>query len=137
VSAAFIQIFMGAVFASGLVFAIKRFSHEARWLITVLMLALAVLTYVGLALMSRNILFVAIELIGLVFFIFIIGLGYFYSSWFIAMGWLLHVLWGIGLQPDQPAPYVPQWYMWCCAGFDVVMAIYAGFLIVSLHRKSV
>lgn len=137
VTTEFIQISVGTVFAAGLVVATKRFNLKARLSMTVLVFLLAVLTYVSLALVSGNILFVAVELVGLVLFIFIIGLGYIYSFWFIALGWLLHVLWDIGLRPDETAPYIPQWYMWGCAGFDIVMALYTGFLIVGMQRKSV
>ncbi len=101
-----------------------------------LALLVAALIYVGLALLSHNILFVTIEIIGLVLFLFMIGLGYFYSFWFIVMGWLMHVLWDIGLHPDQTAPYVPQWYPWLCVGFDIVMALYMGITIIRVQRKS-
>ncbi|WP_455221390.1 hypothetical protein [Kaarinaea lacus] len=129
-------IVSGALLATGLLYLLKRFNHKSRLSISMLALLVAALIYVGLALLSHNILFVTIEIIGLVLFLFMIGLGYFYSFWFIVMGWLMHVLWDIGLHPDQTAPYVPQWYPWLCVGFDIVMALYMGITIIRVQRKS-
>lgn len=131
-----LQILAGVLLATGLLYLLKRFNHKTRLSITVAALLITALVYVVMALLSHNILFVSIEILGLVLFLFMIGLGYFYSFWFIAMGWLLHVLWDIGLHPDQTAPYVPQWYTWLCVGFDSAMAVYVGVVIISLQRKS-
>lgn len=124
-------IVAGVLCAAGLLYAIKNCNHKTRLVISALALLIAVLVYVLLALRTANPLFIGIELVGLVLFLFLIWLGYRYSFWFIPLGWLLHVLWDIGLYPAQTAPYVPHWYAWLCVGFDVVMALY---LIVILAR---
>ncbi len=130
-----LQILAGALLAAGVLYVIKGYSHKIQLAITAAVLLVAVLIYVLLALFSGNPVFVAIEIIGLLLFLLLIGLGYRYTLWFVVMGWILHVLWDVGLHPAQTAPYVPQWYAWLCVGFDVVMAFYMGGLLVRYQYK--
>ena len=130
-----LQILAGVLLAAGVLYAIKGFSQKIRITLTTVALLAAVLVYVLLALFSSNPVFIAVEIIGLLLFLFLIGLGYRYTLWFVAMGWILHVLWDVGLYPAQTAPYVPQWYAWLCVGFDVAMAFYMGTLLVRYQHK--
>jgi len=130
-----LQILAGVLLAAGVLYAIKGYSQKIRITLTTAALLVAVLVYVLLALFSGNPVFVAVEIIGLLLFLFLIGLGYRYTLWFVAMGWILHVLWDVGLYPAQTAPYVPQWYAWLCVGFDVAMAFYMGTLLVRYQHK--
>lgn len=130
-----LQILAGVLLAAGVLYAIKGYSQKIQLAVTTSVLLVAVLIYVLLALFSGNPVFVAIEIIGLLLFLLLIGLGYRYTLWFIVMGWIMHVLWDVGLHPAQTAPYVPQWYAWLCVGFDVVMAFYMGALLVRYQHK--
>ncbi|WP_455365776.1 hypothetical protein [Kaarinaea lacus] len=130
-----LQIFAGVLLAAVVLYSIKGYEQKIRLVITAVALVVAVLVYVLVAAWSGNPLFVAIEIVGLLLFLLLIGLGFRYSFWFIVMGWLLHVLWDLGWQPAQTAPYVPHWYAWMCVGFDVVMAVYMSVLLVRHQQE--
>ncbi|WP_455206394.1 hypothetical protein [Kaarinaea lacus] len=131
-----LQVLIGVVLAVSLLYAIKQLNQNYKLAISVLGLLIAVALYVLLAVLTGNPVFIAIEVVGLMLFLFLIWLGYYYSLWFIAVGWLLHVLWDVGLQPAQTAPYIPQWYTWLCVGFDIVMAIYVGTIVFKVQQNS-
>jgi len=128
-------IFGGALLAAGLLYFVKRFNERTKLSIASLALFIAALIYVLFALVTRNELYIAIEIVGLMLFLFLIWLGYQYSFWFVVLGWLLHVMWDVGLHPAQALPYVPQWYAWLCMGFDVVLALYLGAMLVKGTEK--
>jgi hypothetical protein len=48
------------------------------------------------------------------------------SSWWLALGWLGHVAWDVGLHLDRPQAVAPEWYLLLCVGLDLIVA---GFLI--------
>lgn len=130
-----LQMVSGIFLAAGLLFYLKRFSERTRLTIGAFALLLATLVYVLFALLSQNQLYITIEIVGLLLFLLLIWLGYQYSFWFIVLGWLLHVLWDMGLYPAETVPYVPQWYAWFCVGFDIVMALYLGAILVRRTEK--
>ena len=101
-----------------------------------LALLIAAFIYVLFALVTFNKLFIIIEVVGLLFFLMFIWMAYHYSYWFIALGWLLHIVWDIGVHPDETAPYVPQWYAWTCVGFDAIVAIYLMVLLAHHSENS-
>lgn len=125
-----LQVIAGIFLAAGLLFYIKRFDEKTRLTFSALALFIAAVIYVLFALVSNNPLFIALEIVGLAFFMLMIWLGYKYSFWFVVLGWLLHVLWDLGLQPGETVPYVPQWYTWLCLGFDLVIALYLAVVLV-------
>lgn len=130
-----LQIVAGGMLATGLLFCIKRFNTRIKLRIAILALVIAAVVYVLFALLTRNQLFITIELVGLMFFLLLVWMGYQYSFWFIAMGWLLHVFWDLGLHPAQTAPYIPQWYTWLCVGFDIIIALYLVTILVRDTEK--
>ena len=65
-----LQILAGVVLAAGALYAIKGYSQKIRLVLTSAALLVAVLVYVLLALFSGNPVFVAIEIIGLMLFLF-------------------------------------------------------------------
>lgn len=130
-----LQVLAGILLATGLSIYIKRFKEKTRLTIAALALLIAALIYVLFALVSRNQLFITIEIVGLMLFLLLIWLAYQYSFWFIVLGWLLHVLWDMGLYPAETVPYVPQWYAWFCVGFDIVMALYVGVMLGKRMEK--
>lgn len=48
---------------------------------------------------------------------------YFQSDRWLALGWILHPLWDLLLHwGDAPAAHIaPEWYVWMCVSFDVVV----------------
>ncbi|HEX6434045.1 MAG TPA: DUF6010 family protein [Gemmatimonadales bacterium] len=112
---------LGAVFA---IFARARKGAELRLL--AIGLVVAALIYVGLALAGRGRDWLAIEMVGLVLFSCLAWLGLRSSRWWLAVGWLAHVGWDVGLHLDRAQAVVAAWYPLLCVGFDLVVA---GFLL--------
>lgn len=66
----------------------------------------------------------SIEVAGVAGFGLLAWLGVRRSGYFLAAGWLLHVLWDLLLHGPE-SYFVPAWYPAACLGFDVIVAIYA------------
>jgi hypothetical protein len=88
-------------------------------------LTVAALIYVGFALASAG-RWLAIETAGVAIFGALAWLGVRVSSWWLALGWLGHVAWDVGLHLDRPQAVAPEWYPLLCVGFDLIVA---GFLV--------
>lgn len=113
---------LGGLFA---LFAHSRTSPgEARLL--ALGLVAAALIYVGFALRAADGRWLAREAIGVALFTGLAWLGLRVSLWWLALGWMAHVGWDIGLHLDRTQPLVGAWYPLSCLGFDLVVA---GFLL--------
>jgi len=124
---------LGVILAGSLLTYFSRFAVVARYRLLAVALTIASLLYVFFAGLTLDPGWVTVEVVGLLLFLFFIWLGFQYSFWFVVLGWLLHIVWDIGVHPQETAPYVPQWYAWICVGFDAVVAMY---MIVLLARHS-
>ena len=112
---------LGALFA---IFARMRKRAEPR--VLALGLLVAALIYVGLALAHPERRWLLIELAGVVLYGGLAWLGLRFSPWWLALGWLGHVGWDVGLHLDRPQSLVGAWYPLLCVGFDLVVA---GFVV--------
>lgn len=112
---------LGALFA---IFARMRRGAESR--VLALGLVVAALIYVGLALAAPERRWLLIELAGVVLYAAIAWLGLRFSPWWLALGWVGHVGWDVGLHLDRPQSLVGDWYPLLCVGFDLVVA---GFVV--------
>jgi hypothetical protein len=112
---------LGALFA---IFARARKAAEVR--VLALGLVVAALIYVGLALADRGREWLVIEVAGAVLFGCLAWLGLRASRWWLAMGWVAHVGWDVGLHLDRAQAVVGAWYPLLCVGFDLVVA---GFVL--------
>lgn len=126
---------LGAVLASGWVWKLRGWQEikQLRWISIGLIIAAFI--YVIFSLFSLNIIWIAVEVLGLILFSMFVWMGFHYSPWFVAMGWLLHVIWDYGLHPNQSLPYVPGWYPALCIGFDTVIALYLAYWLIA-HGKA-
>ena len=70
------------------------------------------------------------ELMGVAGYGLLAILGYRYSPIFLAIGWALHVFWDIILH-SPTSIIAPQWYPGLCLGFDIAIAGYLIYLIVT------
>jgi hypothetical protein len=102
----------------------QRGSGEARLL--AIGLVVAALIYVGLALAPADGQWLAIEAGGLALFVGLAWLGLRHSTWWLALGWVAHAGWDVGLHLDRAQPVVGAWYPLLCIGFDLVVA---GFVL--------
>ena len=120
-----LPIFVGGVLGAGFaVFARLRKGAEAR--VLALGLLVAALIYVGLALAGDERGWIITEMAGVALFGGLAWLGLRLSPWWLALGWLGHVGWDVGLHLDRGQALVGAWYPLLCVGFDLVVA---GFLV--------
>jgi uncharacterized membrane protein AbrB (regulator of aidB expression) len=112
----------------GGLFALVAHNHRSPGEVHLLALGLVVaaLSYVALALAGADGRWLALEVIGLALFAGLAWLGVRVSLWWLALGWVAHVGWDIGLHLDRTQPVVGGWYPLACVGFDLVVA---GFLL--------
>lgn len=110
------------------VFIWQQYSRQQaeRWYAAALIIA--ALIYVGFALAWEPTA-IWLELGGVFLYTAFALLGLRYSPWFLALGWLAHVGWDIGVHGDHTA-YVPSWYPLLCLVYDLVIAAY----IIYRHR---
>ena len=95
---------LGALFA---IFARMRKRAEPR--VLALGLLVAALIYVGLALAHPERRWLLIELAGVVLYGGLAWLGLRFSPWWLALGWLGHVGWDVGLHLDRPQSLEGAW----------------------------
>jgi hypothetical protein len=120
-----LPIVLGAVLGGLFVLGARTGSRGGERRALALGLALAAVIYVGFALAAggdRGDLI--LETIGVAIFGVLAWLGFRYSLWWLAAGWLAHVAWDVGLHLDQNHGLVPAWYPLLCVGFDLVVVGY-------------
>lgn len=89
-------------------------------------LAVAALVYVVLAAVAGDAAAARLEGGGVLLFAAVGALGMRGSAWWLALGWLGHVVWDLALHPVEHASYAPWWYPVACVGFDLLVV---GYLV--------
>ena len=91
----------------------------------ILGLIVATLIYVVLAVVNgESTEAVLIESVGVLVFGAFILLSVVHHSWWLALGWLLHPVWDIALHhPMGDFTHAPEWYVWACLAFDLVVGV--------------
>jgi hypothetical protein len=97
-------------------------------------LLVAAVIYVGLALAAGNPRWLMVELVGVAVFGTVAWFGLHSAAW-LAVGWLAHVGWDVGLHLDRPQPVVRHWYPLLCVGFDLLVAGVLVSAALSLRRS--
>ncbi len=122
-----LPIVLGAVLGALFVLLARQRKRRGELHLLALGLVVAALIYVALALAGgADSRWLALEAAGLALFAVLAWLGLRASLWWLAVGWLGHVAWDVGLHLDQYQVFVPPWYPLLCVGFDLVVA---GFLL--------
>lgn len=124
-----IFLLLGIAAACGLLFYIRRLSVTKKYKLLALGLFIVSAVYVVFSLTTLNEIWITVEVVGLLLFLLFIWMAFHYSMWFVVMGWIAHIVWDVGVHPEEIAPYVPYWYAWICVGFDAVIAIYMAFML--------
>ena len=70
-----------------------------------------------------------IELLGVVVYGGLVLLAWKHHPAWLALGWLLHIFWDMGIHPLEGVNYVPGWYPAACLGFDLLVGVYLLWLI--------
>jgi hypothetical protein len=116
-----LPILAGAVLGALLVLYARTRSDVTERRILAFGLLVAAAIYVGLALANAGWRWLLIEGTGVAAFGTVAWLGLRSAAW-LAVGWLAHVGWDVGLHLDRAQPVVGRWYPLVCVGFDLVVA---------------
>jgi hypothetical protein len=98
-------------------------------------LVVAALIYVGFAVFGgAGVRWLALETLGVGLYSALAALGLYRTSWWLAVGWLVHPAWDAGLHLlGGGSEFAPQWYAVACISFDVLVA---GYIAVRAWRRS-
>jgi hypothetical protein len=98
-------------------------------------LVFAALVYVGFAIFGRaTLLWLAVEIVGVLLFALVAVFGLKLSLWFLSIGWAAHVGWDVLLHTITKVDFVPEWYPGFCIGFDLLLALYIGMNVKRLSN---
>lgn len=127
---------LGFAAATALMYLLRNYKVQKKNKILAAGLFIASVIYVLFSITTFNEVWITVEVVGLVLFLLFVWMGFHYSMWFVVLGWALHIVWDVGVHPQETAPYVPFWYAWICVGFDAVVAVYLAMVIIRQERIS-
>ena len=131
-----VYILLGIIAAIVLLFYLRNYKVQKKHKILAAGLFIASAIYVLFAITTLNEIWITVETVGLLLFLLFIWMGFHYSMWFVVLGWALHIVWDVGVHPQETAPYVPLWYAWLCVGFDAVVAFYLAVMIARQEQAT-
>ncbi len=104
----------------------KRGDPARRRYVFAVGLVVAAAIYVPFALLAFDLAWLGIELVGVLLFGALAIAGYRRWPVVLALGWLLHVGWDVGLHLTVVESVAPRWYPLLCVGFDLPVALVAA-----------
>ncbi|MCB0128820.1 MAG: hypothetical protein KDE58_41425 [Caldilineaceae bacterium] len=120
-----IWLLLGILLAVLFVWVARRRGPQREPTFLALGLIVAAIIYVGFALIWGNTQWVATEVGGLLLYTLFVWLAQRHSLIWLAVGWAVHPLWDFGLHwLGQGHTVAPEWYVFACLSFDVVVAGY-------------
>ncbi len=125
-----IEIIVGGLLAAAVIYAFgKAKSEERTKKFFAGSLIIAALIYVGFAVFGLSFEtatsdWLLIEIVGVFIYTFFAYSGVKISAWFLAVGWVAHVLWDVVLHFGEATAFVPQFYPGVCIGFDIAFGFY-------------
>lgn len=131
-----VYMLLGFAAATALMYLLRNYKVQKKNKILAAGLFIASVIYVLFSITTFNEVWITVEVVGLVLFLLFVWMGFHYSMWFVVLGWALHIVWDVGVHPQETAPYVPFWYAWICVGFDAVVAVYLAMVIIRQERIS-
>ena len=132
-----VAILLGAVFATLLILFARWRGPRRQNVVLAIGLVVTALLYVGFAVVgAASAKWLAIEVAGVFPFTLLAWLGIRGSSAWIALGWLLHVVWDTALHLGAQAPsFVSPFFPTFCIGFDLVVAGYIAGQLYALRAS--
>lgn len=131
-----VYIVLGVAAACVLLYYLRAQKSEKKHKLLALGLFIASAIYVVFAIITFNEIWITVEIVGLLLFVLFVWMAFHYSMWFVVLGWALHIVWDVGVHPQETAPYVPFWYAWLCVGFDAVIALYLAVSLIRHEQKT-
>lgn len=122
-----VELAIGIILAELTILIIQALSPAIHQKFYAIALITAALIYVGFSSLSKNTAWIFTELLGVIIFSIIAFAGIKFSSWFLAMGWLIHPAWDLLIDNHNLTKFVPQWYPIVCIGYDILMASYIAY----------
>ncbi|MCH8980556.1 ABC transporter permease, partial [candidate division KSB1 bacterium] len=129
-----LEIAIGTLSATLCILILARFEKIPQQRFCGMALVIAALIYLGFGIFASNMNWLLIEFGGLVIFLTLAILGIRKSVWFLALGWLTHIIWDVALHSE--APFVPEWYPLACVSFDLIIGFYIAFRLTSKQSLS-
>jgi hypothetical protein len=127
-----IEIIIGGILAAALIYALRKMKNGRFKKFAAGSLVIAALVYIGFAAVgisveaaSSN--WLLVEILGLFIYTFFAYAGIKIAPWFLAVGWIAHILWDVGLHFGAGAAFVPAFYPPVCIGFDLVLGVYIAY----------
>lgn len=115
----------GVITSSVLIKFVHHKPSESRLKILGYALIIAALIYVLFAVLASNLVWIGIESLGVLLYGASFILSKSRSSNLLAVGWLLHPVWDVGLHLSGSGSIVaPEWYVVMCISFDITVACY-------------
>jgi hypothetical protein len=119
-----LPILVGTLLGGVFVLIARRSGRVGEVGVLALGLIVTALLYVVLALFGADRRWLGYETGGLAIFGVVAWLGMRVSPAWLALGWVGHVAWDVGLHLEQAQPVVATWYPLFCVGFDLIVAGY-------------
>lgn len=126
----------GVLLAGALAWVIRR--HTLTFVLRFWAVGLAVAAglYVAFALRAPSAPgWLMVELGGLALFTLVALVALRTAPWLLAVGWMAHIAWDVGLHGTPAAPHVPAWYPPLCIGFDLMVAVLITGLLRTRRRS--
>ncbi len=118
----------GVFLGSLLLFLSRSFQAKVEIRILSISLVVAAIVYIVFALVWGNSNWFFIELIGLMTYGLFVWLSLHHSTYWLAIGWLLHPLWDVCLHLLGPGNAIaPESYAIACISFDILIAAYVFY----------
>ncbi len=100
-------------------------------------LLIAAAIYPLFALLWGDVAWLGVEALGVAVYGVFVWLGRRFSFYLVAVGWLLHPIWDVGLHLLGPGRHVaPDWYAIACGSFDVLLALVIARRVYGWQRDS-
>ena len=126
---------VGALLGSGFILLVRRSGRVGEIRMMAIGLIVTALIYVPLAVLGSDRSWLVLETGGLAIFGVLAWLGMRSPAW-LALGWVGHVAWDVGLHLDRTQSVVDRWYPLFCVGFDLIVAGYLLSLALPRLRAS-
>ena len=118
-------LILGLVFGAVLLVYARSYGARAEKKILAQALVVAAIIYVLFAIVLGNTTWLLIEIIGVPVYGVFARASIRYSTYWLAIGWLLHPIWDVALHLLGPGHMVaPEWYAIACITFDILVSGY-------------